>query len=216
MARYERNREKNGIEIYFDGKPSEDVIAELKGNRWRWFPSKRCWYTRYSSDSELLAKRLCEEQAVATPKPAAGSTRSPQRETTATRSVPSTLSQNTPKTKTKTSALQFDTSIIMRDRALEQRLGIQDINFYAYKTPGGKVEIVGEVIAPANIRKSLRFSCTLYDGDGDVIETRSNLQYGSTSHLTPETFFDRYPVRFGFTFVKTEIKRIKIVPVEKN
>ena len=107
MARYERNREKNGIEIYFDGKPSDDVSAELKGNRWRWFPSKRCWYTRYSADSELLAKRLCEEQAVATPKPAAGSTRSPQRETTATRSVPSTLSQNTPKTKSKTSALQF-------------------------------------------------------------------------------------------------------------
>lgn len=32
MARYERNREKNGIEIYFDGKPSDDVIAELKDN----------------------------------------------------------------------------------------------------------------------------------------------------------------------------------------
>lgn len=216
MARYERNREKNGIEIYFDGKPSDDVIAELKGNRWRWFPAKHCWYTRYSADSELLAKRLCEEDVSSTSKPAAGSTRPPQRETPVVRSVATTRNRSTPQTKSKTTVLQLDTSIIERDRVLERRLGIQDINFYFYKTLDGTVKIISEVIAPANIKKSFRFACTLYDEDGDVIETSSNLQYRTTAHLTPETFFDGYPVTFSFMWMKTEIKRIKIVPVEKN
>lgn len=216
MARYERNREKNGIEIYFDGRPSDDVIAELKQNRWRWFPSKRCWYTRYSADSEMLAKRLCAEQAGSNAKPAAGSISSPQRKTTAARFVSTTMDRNVPKSKSKTTVLQLDSGIIERNRGLERSLGIQDINFYSYKTPGGKVEIVGEVIAPTNIKKVFWFSCTLYDEDGDVIETRTNLQHGTTTHLTPDTFFNGYPIKFPFTYVKPEIKRIKIVPVEKS
>ena len=60
MAHYLRNTEKNGIEIYFDGKPSDDVLNRLKDNRWRWFRAKSCWYNRYSAENEAFAKELCE------------------------------------------------------------------------------------------------------------------------------------------------------------
>lgn len=193
MARYERNREKNGIEIYFDGKPSDDVIAELKENRWRWFPAKRCWYTRYSADNEMLAKRLCAEQAGSNSKTAAGSMSSPQRKTTAARPVSTTMDRNDSKGKSKTTVLQLDSGIIERNRGLEQSLGIQDIYFYAYKRLDGTVKIIGEVMAPSSIKKSFYFSCVLYDEDNDVIETSENNRYGITRSLKPNAFLMDIP-----------------------
>lgn len=213
MARYERNREKNGIEVYFDGKPSDDVIAELKENRWRWFPAKRCWYTRYSAENEQLAQRLCREVTASRSKPAAGSMNSPQQRNTATKALSNEMIQNLPKSKSKTTVLQLDTNIIERNRVMERSLGIQDIYFYAYKRLDGTVKIIGEVMAPSNIKKSFYFSCVLYDEDNDVIETSENNRYGITRSLKPNAFFDGYPIMFTFGWIKSEIKRIKIVPV---
>ena len=41
MARYELNEEHNGVEIYFDSVPDEDVRAKLRENGWRWFKAKK-------------------------------------------------------------------------------------------------------------------------------------------------------------------------------
>lgn len=38
------NHEFNSSEIYFDGKPSEEVRAALKALRFRWHSIKKCWY----------------------------------------------------------------------------------------------------------------------------------------------------------------------------
>lgn len=43
---YLKNEEKNGLEIYFGGKPSEDILSRLKEAHWRWYPTKGCWYTK--------------------------------------------------------------------------------------------------------------------------------------------------------------------------
>lgn len=61
MAYFLKNEEKNGLEIYFDGKPDEATRNLLKENKWRWFGEKACWYNRYSEANEQLAKRLCDD-----------------------------------------------------------------------------------------------------------------------------------------------------------
>ena len=62
IAKYNFVPEHNGIEIYFDEKPSNSILEELKSNGWRWHSSKKCWFTRRSNVSESLAKKLCFSQ----------------------------------------------------------------------------------------------------------------------------------------------------------
>ena len=68
MSLYEINEEKNGVEIYFDSFPSDEIRSELKANGWRWAPSKKCWYARQSEESIALAKRLCGDSSEASDK----------------------------------------------------------------------------------------------------------------------------------------------------
>lgn len=58
MARYELNKEFNGIEIYFDAKPSEDILNKLRGT-FRWHNTKKCWFAKQNEQTVALAKELC-------------------------------------------------------------------------------------------------------------------------------------------------------------
>lgn len=226
MAHYLRNTEKNGIEIYFDGKPSDDILTRLKENHWRWFRAKSCWYNRYSVENEALAKELCEgktriqstrtqvpkiptQKSVERPQPA-----SVQRNTIATPHTPS------PSVKTnayKTSSLRKASSEIERDLAAERRLGIRDISLYYYIEQDGDIKICGEIFAKMPLQTSFRFVCTLYDEDDDIIETKENSSYGSgvvTSYIKPACFFDGFPFSFIFFKPKASVARIKIVPID--
>lgn len=59
MARYELNDERNGVEIYFDAIPSDEIRAELRSGGWHWFKAKKCWYTKQSDEAIAFAKRVC-------------------------------------------------------------------------------------------------------------------------------------------------------------
>lgn len=65
MTTYEikRNQEKNGTEIYFDGKPCEEVRQALKSNGFRWHSVKKCWYGR--TDEKTAAAILNGENTEA-------------------------------------------------------------------------------------------------------------------------------------------------------
>lgn len=64
MSYYKRNYDQNGIEIYFDKKPSEIVRTSLKENGWRWNGYKLCWYN-YFSDSHLeFAEGICNGKKI--------------------------------------------------------------------------------------------------------------------------------------------------------
>ena len=49
------NTEKNGLEIYFDGKPAEEVRDALKALRFRWHNVKKCWYGRADESAVISA-----------------------------------------------------------------------------------------------------------------------------------------------------------------
>lgn len=53
-----RNYELNGIEIYFDYKPSVAVRDKLKANYWRWHDTKRCWYRTYTAENMKFAETI--------------------------------------------------------------------------------------------------------------------------------------------------------------
>lgn len=55
------NEEKNGIELKFDSKPSQEVINELKEMNFRWHNQKKMWFARQTSERLEFANRLKEE-----------------------------------------------------------------------------------------------------------------------------------------------------------
>ncbi len=61
MAYVKRNLEHNGIEIYFDRKPSELILSSIKSEGWRWNGYKRCWYNYYSERHYAFANSICNE-----------------------------------------------------------------------------------------------------------------------------------------------------------
>ena len=46
VQRVEFCAEHDGLEVYFTGKPSDDLRAALKADGWRWHSVKKCWYNR--------------------------------------------------------------------------------------------------------------------------------------------------------------------------
>ena len=219
MDHYIRNKEKNGIEIYFDKKPSSETLMKLKENHWKWFRAKGCWYNRYIVDNEALAKELCEGNL--------------KEELTAEDRLKKELDKlmldsvydlhNTSKLKSKHSArnelykastLRKDSSVIERDYNIEKSLGIKNLTFYYYAKENGDIEICGEIYAHTPLKQSFCLCCTLYDEDGDVIETTENYLYGklACNKIKPASFFTGFPFGFRFFKPKTNIARIRIVP----
>jgi hypothetical protein len=60
---YKLNDDKNGVEIYFDSKPSEEVRNTLKANGFRWGKYNKCWYAKQSDETISLANQLAGEEA---------------------------------------------------------------------------------------------------------------------------------------------------------
>jgi hypothetical protein len=58
------NFEENRIQIVFDGKPSAEVRAELKGNGFRWAPSQSAWQRQLNNAGRYAAKCFLKSQNV--------------------------------------------------------------------------------------------------------------------------------------------------------
>ena len=52
------NNEKNGIEIRFDKKPAQEVIDELKANKFRWSTKQKMWYAKQTEERIEFAKSI--------------------------------------------------------------------------------------------------------------------------------------------------------------
>ena len=61
MAYVKRNLQVNGIEIYFEKKPSSHIIGSLKSDGWHWHNGKRCWYNKHNEYNYYVANRICNE-----------------------------------------------------------------------------------------------------------------------------------------------------------
>lgn len=59
LASYSINEEKNGIEISFNDKPSEEIRSQLKTYGFRWSKYQKIWYAKQSEDRIKFVKNLC-------------------------------------------------------------------------------------------------------------------------------------------------------------
>ncbi len=53
-----KNEERNGIELYFNSKPEQSIIDNLKLNGFRWHSVKKCWYAKDSEKSQCIINEL--------------------------------------------------------------------------------------------------------------------------------------------------------------
>lgn len=58
MCKVLLNEELKGIELYFDGKPDQEIREEMKLNGFRWNGKKVCWYAKQNEKSIKLAEKL--------------------------------------------------------------------------------------------------------------------------------------------------------------
>ena len=63
------NTEHKGLELYFDGKPSADILDILKGNGWHWHNTKKCWYVKDTASSRQIANQLVKKPVKAASEP---------------------------------------------------------------------------------------------------------------------------------------------------
>ena len=53
-----RNEEKNGVELVFPAKPSQDILDKVKAAGFRWSRFSGCWYKTYSEEALSFANSL--------------------------------------------------------------------------------------------------------------------------------------------------------------
>ncbi|WP_161957654.1 LPD29 domain-containing protein [Bacillus amyloliquefaciens] len=56
------NEELNGIELYFNSKPEQEVLTHLKSNGFRYSGFKKCWWNKCSEKSMQVANNVTKQE----------------------------------------------------------------------------------------------------------------------------------------------------------
>ncbi|MEC0631404.1 hypothetical protein P8860_19130 [Bacillus spizizenii] len=56
------NEELNGIELYFDSKPEQEVLTHLKSNGFRFSGFKKCWWNKRTEKSMQIANDITKQK----------------------------------------------------------------------------------------------------------------------------------------------------------
>jgi len=199
------NEELNGVELYFEDKPSQNILNNLKENRFRWSNNKKCWYAKQNNNTLTIAQELSGEV-------------NQDQELTITDNT----NQIAPKTKTikaknKVTSLWDVTQWSKDAQEINNKLSIKEItatvrkhartrfpmvkfsvtnphyssiSFYIVSSPFEKESIYLKAIEEycTNLLKAYNY-CTCYDPYGD---------YGSSSN-----FYGAY-ARIDYQYIQTE------------
>jgi len=115
-------------------------------------------------------------------------------------------------------ALRIPNDMFYRDYDMEQEFGVDDIKLYGYWESDNHLAIVGQIVADS-LSKEFSLVCSVYDKDGDVIESSDNESYGGSGFVTrnikPDSFFNGFPFRFSiYGIKKNSVKEIRVVLTE--
>ena len=64
MIKILENKEKQGLEVYFENKPSQEIIQGLKSHFFRWHTSKKCWYNKKTQERLAFLETLGDAELV--------------------------------------------------------------------------------------------------------------------------------------------------------
>lgn len=65
LFKVERDIDNNRINLYFDGKPEEEVRNVLKHNGFRWSPAFTCWTRQLTQEAESSLRRIKQQLELA-------------------------------------------------------------------------------------------------------------------------------------------------------
>ena len=109
---------------------------------------------------------------------------------------------------------RLSTEQIVRMPSIEKKYGIDELKVFAYLS-GKELTVVGEVIAD-EITEDFSLTCSVYDADGDMVESIDNNSYGSglvTHNIKCKTFFNGYPFKFHeYLDDGVDVSKIRIIP----
>ena len=106
----------------------------------------------------------------------------------------------------------LSTDRIVRVRAMEKAFGIEDLSIVAYVAEG-VLYVVGQIKAE-RIEEDLLLKCTVYDGEGDMIDSIENLPYGGEglSVIRKNAFFNGLPFKFEKKLKRNEnVGKLRII-----
>ena len=66
MIKVEQNIEHNGVEVYFDQKPQQNIITALKEKFFKWHTAKKCWYAKATADKMDFIQQLLGQSITTT------------------------------------------------------------------------------------------------------------------------------------------------------
>lgn len=58
------NREFNGLEVYFQEKPAQNVIDGLKNRHFRWHNFKKCWYSKDTPENREFLQSIGDGEKI--------------------------------------------------------------------------------------------------------------------------------------------------------
>nr|DAT76249.1 MAG TPA: hypothetical protein [Caudoviricetes sp.] len=58
------NKQFNGVEIYFNQKPNQNIITELKNKNFRWHTAKKCWYNKATEEVKKFIETLTDGESI--------------------------------------------------------------------------------------------------------------------------------------------------------
>lgn len=64
MVEVLRNEEKNGIELYFDKKPIQEIINKLKEAKFKWHNLKKCWYAKENENTLKIVNDISKGKEI--------------------------------------------------------------------------------------------------------------------------------------------------------
>lgn len=106
---------------------------------------------------------------------------------------------------------------VQRMISIEKNFMIDEIKTYAYFS-GSTLSVVGEIFAK-EINSNLIIECTVYDEEGDIIESTPNDDYGGTKYyrniIDRESFFNGFPFKHTI-FLDGDVKigKVRIIPIQ--
>lgn len=58
------NKQFNGVEIYFNQKPNQNIITELKNKNFKWHTAKKCWYNKATEEVKKFIETLTDGEPI--------------------------------------------------------------------------------------------------------------------------------------------------------
>lgn len=58
------NQQAKGIELYFEAKPNQNTITELKNKNFRWHTAKKCWYNKATEKVKKFIETLTNSESI--------------------------------------------------------------------------------------------------------------------------------------------------------